>query len=65
MDFGDLIYAGHTLTYWVMNYVFGWNGIVTQVLQKLTNNSFFCFLFAILLVRIGIGLIKKGKKTSR
>lgn len=65
MDFGDYIWAGHSLTYWVMNYIAGSNGILGKVLHDLLQNPFFCFLFAVLFVRIGINLIRKGKKTSR
>lgn len=65
MEFGDYIWAGHSLTYWVMNYIAGSNGILGKVIHDLLQNPFFCFLFAVLLVRIGMNLIKKGKKTSR
>ena len=53
MEFGDYIWAGHSLTYWVMNYIAGSNGILGKVVHDLLQNPFFCFLFAVLNVLSG------------
>ena len=40
MEFGDYIWAGHSLTYWVMNYIAGSNGILGKVLHDLLQIPF-------------------------
>ena len=65
----DLMWAGHTLMYWIRNYIIGFgggiDGLVKTIINLLLQNPFFCFLFAVMFVRIGMNLIRKGKKTSR
>lgn len=39
--------------------------MMIDVLEQLASNTWFAFLFACGLVRIGMNLIKKAKKTSK
>ena len=65
----DLMWAGHTLMYWIRNYIIGFgggiDGLVKTIINTLLNNPFFCFLFAVMFVKIGFTLIRKSKKASR
>lgn len=65
----DLMWAGHTLMYWIRNYIIGFgggiDGVVKTILNTMLQNPLFCFLFALMFVRIGLSLIRKAKKSSR